>query len=567
MSEKITYSQFACIGTGFSGIALGCTIKRWYGITDIRLFDKHSDLGGTWLANQYPGCACDIPSLLYSFSFAPNPKWTKILPSHHEVWQYLNDVATEYGLREKMSFNSCVERCEWIEQSGHWRLTVRNTISDEISVHESQFLFSGSGLLVYPRKPDLPNLESFDGPVFHAAEWRHDVDLTDKNVALIGNGCSASQIVPSIKDQAKHVTQFIRTKHWIIPPVQVPNVKLFQWMFMNIPGFLKFTRFLFFLILENEIRGFYMTKAAAAVRRSNTAEAIRYIKKKAPEKYYDKLIPDFEMGCKRRIYDPNYLTSLHSENVTLRDDAIEEVTPKGIRSKDGHTDVDIIVFASGYETNSFCTNIDIVGRQGVTAEEHWKSLGGPGAYNTTSLSGFPNMFMILGPNSATGHTSTLMAVENSINYALRLIKPILQGKAMAVDVNPDAEKQYIDQIQTDLQETVWLSGGCYNWYNRAQDGSRHNGMSYPYTQPYFWYRCLFPVYKDFKYDPPKNKNQPRAKIWVGVIRYSILAAASLSGLSLVMSSIKSGWGFTGSVEFLKTQASVLQNGLVEYIKL
>lgn len=302
----------------------------------------------------------------------------------------------QYGLREKMSFNSRVKRCEWIEQTGRWRITVQNTTSDTIHVHECQFLFSGSGVLVYPRKPDLLNIESFNGPVFHAANWRHDVGLTNKKVALIGNGCSAAQIVPNIKDQAKHVTQFVRTKHWIIPPVQVPNLKLFQWMFMHVPGFLKLSRLIFFLLLETEMRAFYMTKAAAAIRRSNTTEAEQYIKEKAPKKYHDKLIPDFEMGCKRRIYDPNYLTSLHSENVTLRDDAIEEVTPKGIRSKDGHTDVDIIVFASGYETNSFCTNIDIIGRQGVTAEEHWKALGGPGAYNTTSISGFPNLFLVVG---------------------------------------------------------------------------------------------------------------------------------------------------------------------------
>jgi cation diffusion facilitator CzcD-associated flavoprotein CzcO len=192
------------------------------------------------------------------------------------------------------------------------------------------------------------------------------------------------------------VTQFVRSKHWIIPPVQVPNLKLFQWLFTHVPGFLKLSRFLFMMIMETEMKAFYMTKAAAAIRRSNTAEAVRYIKETAPQKYHDKLIPDFEMGCKRRIYDPSYLTSLHSENVTLRDDAIEEVTTKGIRSKDGHTDVDIIVFATGYETNSFCTNIDIIGRQGVTAEEHWKALGGPGAYNTTSISGFPNLFLVVG---------------------------------------------------------------------------------------------------------------------------------------------------------------------------
>ncbi|KAL7917573.1 FAD/NAD(P)-binding domain-containing protein [Trichoderma austrokoningii] len=449
MAENITHSQFACIGTGF-----------------------------------YYRSACNVPSLLYSFSFAPNPKWTKILPSHQE-----------------MSFNCRVEKCEWIEHTGRWRMAVRNTTSGTLAMLECQFLFSGSGILVYPRKPDLPNIESFDGPVFHAAQWRHAVDLTNKNVAIIGNGCSASQIVPSIKDQAKHVTQFARSKHCIIPPVQVPNLKLFQWMFMHVPGFLRLSRFIFFLIIETEMRVFYMTKAAAAIRLTSTAETVRYIKEKAPQKYHDKLMPDFEIGCKRRIYDPNYLTSLHSENVTLRDDAIEKVTPTGIRSKDGHTDVGIIVFATGYETNSFCTNINIVGRQGATAEEHWKALGGPGAYNTTSISGFPNLFLILGPNSATGHTSTIMAVENSINFALRLIKP-----------------RYIDQIQAHLQQTVWLSGGCSNWYNRAQDGSIYNGSSYPYSH-------MADIFGDE---------------WL--VRYSVLTAASLSGLSLVMSGTKSGKG-------------------------
>ncbi|RFU81121.1 hypothetical protein TARUN_1075 [Trichoderma arundinaceum] len=581
MADKVTYSQFACIGTGFSAIALGCTIKRWHGITDVRFFEKHSDLGGTWFVNQYPvflftlgclkltsqtlpGCACDVPSLLYSFSFAPNPEWSKVLPSQQEVWQYLNRVSIQYGLRDKMSFNSTVERCEWIEQTARWRITVRDNVSNTTFLHESQFLYSGCGILVQPRKADLPNIEAFDGPVFHAAQWRHDVDLTDKNVVVIGNGCSAAQIVPAIKDQVKHVTQFARSKHWVIPPVEIPNTKLFQWLFMHIPGFLTFSRFAAFLFLENEMRGFYMTKAGAAYRRHATAVAEKYVKKKAPEKYHDKLIPDFEIGCKRRIYDPGYLTSLHSENVTLRDDAIEEVTPSGIRSKDGYTEADIIVLASGFETNTFCTNIDIVGRGGVTAEEHWRRLGGPGAYNSTSLSGFPNFFILLGPNTATGHTSTIMAVENSVNYSLRLIKPVLQGEATAVDVHPDAEKQYISQIHTDLKDTVWFSG-CNNWYNRAQDGTVRNAMAYPYSQPYFWYQCLFPNYKDLKYDPAKNP--PSKKAWRGVVRYSVYAAASLSSLALMMSSTTSGWDITRYMPALKDQASVLRSSLATYIKL
>lgn len=347
-----------------------------------------------------PGCACDVPSLLYSFSFAPNPEWTKVLPSQQEVLEYLNKVSVQYGLQDKMSFNSTVERCEWIEQSARWRITVRDTASDTTFVHECQFLYSGAGILVQPRKVDLPNIESFDGPVFHAAQWRHDVDLTDKNVVVVGNGCSAAQIIPVIKDQAKHVTQFARSKHWVVAPVVVPNTKLFQWLFKHLPGFLALCRFAAFLYLENEMRGFYMTKAAAAFRRYATARAVRYVKNTAPEKYHDMLIPDFEIGCKRRIYDPGYLASLHSDNVTLRDDAIEEVTPDGVRSSDGYTKADVIVLATGYETNTFCTGIEVVGRGGVTAEEHWTSIGGPGAYNTTCISGFPNFFTILGKNSS-----------------------------------------------------------------------------------------------------------------------------------------------------------------------
>ncbi|KAH6607263.1 hypothetical protein Trco_003576 [Trichoderma cornu-damae] len=488
--DKVTYSQFACIGAGFSGIALGCTIKRWHGITDIRFFERHSDLGGTWFVNQYPGCACDVHSLLYSFSFAPNPEWSELLSSRQDIWQYLDKVAIQYGLRDKMSFNCSVERCEWIEQTARWRIAVRDTASGTTFAHECQFLYSGSGVLTEPRKASLPNIEAFRGPVFHASQWRHDVDLTDKKVVVVGNGCSAAQIVPAIKDRARHVTQFARSRHWIVPPVEVPNTRLFQWLFTHVPGFLALSRLVAFLILESEMRGFYMTRAAAAIRRRTAADAERYMRKMAPERYHGMLIPDFEIGCKRRIYDPGYLASLHSDKVTLRDDSIEEVTPNGIRSTGGHTEADVIVMASGFETNTFCTSIDIVGRGGVTAEEHWKSLGGPGAYNSTCISGFPNFVMLL------GHTSALMAVENAVNYSLRVMGPVLQGEATAVEVKPEAEKRHVDQIQADLEKTVWLSG-CSNWYNRAEDGTVRNGMTYPYSQPYFWYQCLFPNYKAF----------------------------------------------------------------------
>ncbi|KAL7938361.1 hypothetical protein V8C35DRAFT_150824 [Trichoderma chlorosporum] len=564
MSDKYTYSQFACIGTGFSGIALGCTVKRWYGISDIRFFEKESDLGGTWFVNQYPGCACDVPSVLYSLSFAPNPEWTTLLAGQQEIWQYLNRVAVQYGLREKMTFNSTVERCEWIEETSRWRITVRDNASDTIFIHESQFLFSAAGVLVHPRKPNLPNIDSFEGPVFHAAEWRHDVDLTGKNVAVIGNGCSAAQIVPAIEDRVKHVTQFARSKQWVVAVPPAPNTALYQWLFMNVPGVLAFVRWIMFLQFEEGMKGFFMTKAGAAVRKLTTATATKHLRDTVPEKYHDKLIPDFEIGCKRRVFDMGYLESLNSERVTFRNDAIEEVTPTGIRSKDGFTEADIIVYATGFETNSFCTNIEVVGRGGVTAEEHWSSLGGPGAYNSTSLAGFPNFFMILGPNTLTGHTSTIMAAENSINYALRVIKPVIQGQATAVDVKLDAEKQYTHQVQTDLTGMVWHSG-CNSWYNRSKNGVVRNASMYPYTQPYFWYKCLFPTYRDFTYDIAKN---PPRRIWKKAVQFLVCSAASVVGLRLIISGTKDIWDLKSYVPFVQDQARVFGKGVVAaYVKM
>lgn len=393
---SISYTQFACIGSGFSGVALGATLKRWHGITDVRFFERHAKLGGTWFANKYPGCACDVPSILYSLSFAQNPTWSQSLAPHDELCKYLVHVAEEYGLLPKMTFNATVERCEWMEKTQRWRLRIRDGESGDVYMHECQFLFSGVGQLIYPRKPGIPGIETFKGPVFHASAWRSDVDLQDKKVIVVGNGCTATQIVPAIQHKTRHLTQFARSKHWITPPVILPNNKLIQFLYKHLSGVQAIARFAAFLITENDMRGFYMTRLGAAYRRHRSADTAAYMRKKAPEKYHDMLIPDFAFGCKRRIFDSGYLTGLHADNVTLTNDPIVEATPDGLRSKNGFTEADVIVMANGYETNLYLENVEVVGRDGETLAQHWAEMGGPGAYNTTSVSGFPNFFMILG---------------------------------------------------------------------------------------------------------------------------------------------------------------------------
>ncbi|KAK2599994.1 hypothetical protein QQS21_005296 [Conoideocrella luteorostrata] len=507
-----TYSQFACIGSGFSGIGLGATLKRWYGITDVRIFERHSDLGGTWFANKYPGCACDVPSILYSFSFSLNAKWSQTLATADELWAYLKDVAREYDLERKISYQSEVTRCEWMAQTSRWRIHIHNLVTDETYVHECQFLFSGTGILVKPRPCDIPGAETFKGHLFHSAEWRQDVDVTDKNVVLVGNGCTACQIVPAIVNKTKHLSQFARSKHWIIPPINVPYTKVWQNIFEHVPGVLRSLRFLLFLFAENDMRGFYMTKAGERFRKYKESVAAEYMKQTAPAKFHDLLIPDFSIGCKRRIYDPGYCEALHAENISLSDEPIVEIVPEGVRTKNGEvTEADIIVLASGFATNQFLGGVDVIGRSGKTIEEHWSSWEGPEAYNCCALNDFPNFFMMLGPNTATGHTSTVMAIENSINFALRIIKPVLDGEAKFAEVRRDAEERYSREMQAALQKSVWFSG-CHSWYNKkGADGKTWNAMTYPHWQPVYWYESFFPVSKDWIYPPTPGAARLRAR--------------------------------------------------------
>lgn len=400
-----------------------------------------------------------------------------------------------------MSFNMHVERCEWVEECARWRMTVRHLKTGTLITHECQFLFCATGQLLQPREIDVPGSETFRGPVFHTARWRRDVDIQNKRVVVFGNGCTAAQVVPSIVGKTKSLTQFVRAKHWILRPIdrEVPGwVRHFlKW----VPGLIGLQRLLVFLAAENSLRGFNLTKAARKFRERRRVEADGYMRSTAPAEYHDLLVPEFEIGCKRRIFDAGYLESLHAENLTLTDEKALEIVPEGVRTENGLVEADVIVLANGFVTNEFLIGLEVRGYGGKTVQEHWQSLGGPEAYNCSVLSEFPNFFMLLGPNAATGHTSAIMASENCANYALRVIKPVLEGKAEIASLRRDAEKKYSDRMQEALRNTVWNSG-CQSWYVREtsdKSGETWNAMSYPWSQAHFWYRSLFPVWSDWEY--------------------------------------------------------------------
>ncbi|KAF9776401.1 hypothetical protein IL306_005421 [Fusarium sp. DS 682] len=511
-----TYSQFACIGAGFSGIALGATLKRWYGISDIRFFERHSELGGTWWANKYPGAACDVPSVLYSYSFEPNPSWSRVLPSQQELWEYQKRVAVKYDLPPKMTFGVEVQRCRWVEEKKRWMLDIRDYKTGDVFYHECRFLFAGSGILVTPREIDIPGSENFKGPIFHSSQWRGDVDVKGKNVIVIGNGCTAAQIVPSIVDKTKHLTQIVRSKHWMIPPIDAVYTPFTKSVFSYLPGSMKLLRLLIFLMAEIELKMVPMTTSAAKFRQKRRATAENFMRTTAPAKYHDLIIPDFEIGCKRRIYDSGYLKSLHSENLTLTNERALKIVENGIETDRGFIEADVIVLANGFSTNTFLEGVEVIGRE-ETLNQHWESFGGAEAYNCSAMSGFPNFFMLLGmyltwsllyislmdswlgPNATTGHTSAIMAIENTVNFALRILKPVLGSPEGVVELDMDAEKRYANRIQDDLSKTVW-SSGCQSWYiqSNSHNSQTWNAMLYPYSQGYLWYRSLFPVWRDWK---------------------------------------------------------------------
>ncbi|KAJ6118903.1 hypothetical protein N7471_013523 [Penicillium samsonianum] len=493
-SQVPSFSQVACIGSGLSAVGLGATLKRWYSLDDIKFFERQSGSGGTWWINTYPGCACDVPGALYSYSFELNPNWTKLMPSNAEIKAYHDGVIAKYGLREKMVFSTEVLRCVWSGESSLWVLFLQDTITGREYIHQCQVLFSAAGQLVEPRPCDIPGHETFRGEIFHSARWNHNVSLQDKNVVVIGNGCTAAQVVPAIVPEVKHLTQIVRSQHWVFESANFSYGKIMQWVFKYIPLVLRLHRLHIFLIAESDFPLFFMTKAAALLRARKRKRVERYMRETAPAKYHDILIPDFDIGCKRRIFDGGYLSSLHHSNLTLTDDKIVEILSDGIKTDKGFVPADVIVLATGFRTNEFLQKMQIVGNDSETVQEHWSKYPGPEAYNCSALGGFPNFFMLLGPNSATGHTSALMAAENSINYALRILKPVFEGKATSVELDSKAEYTYVYKMQDALKMRVW-NAGCLSWYSNEK---KWNSMSYPWSQAHYWFRSLFPVWSDWK---------------------------------------------------------------------
>ncbi|WP_225812724.1 flavin-containing monooxygenase [Streptomyces spinosus] len=457
------------VGAGFSGLGLAAMLRK-AGIRSFRILEAADDLGGTWRDNTYPGCACDIPSPLYSYSFDQKPDWSRLFARQPEILDYLRDVARRRGLVEHVRFGQEVRGARWAEEEACWEV-----VTSAGDRHRARFLVCAVGPLHHPVRPDLPGVESFGGAVFHSAAWRHDVDLTGKRVAVIGTGASAVQFVPAIVDQVAALTVFQRTPPWILPKADrlfdERHRRLARWC----PPYRWWTRARLFRIHEGRAAGFVSDPSALA---ATEALARRLVEKQVSDPSLRAAVtPDYALGCKRLLISSDWYPALSRPHVQLRRGGVAKVGPGTVVGEDGaEVAADVLVYGTGFDTQN-TLRIDVTGRDGVTLAEAWAD--GNRAYLGTTVAGFPNMFLMAGPNTGLGHNSQIVMIEAQARYVTALLRRVRRRGADSVEVRADVQRAFNDWVDERMAGTVWQTGGCRSWYQDPRSG--RNTVLWPDT--------------------------------------------------------------------------------------
>ncbi|TCO47123.1 cation diffusion facilitator CzcD-associated flavoprotein CzcO [Kribbella antiqua] len=456
MARESGHHRIVVVGTGFAGIGMAVRLKQ-AGYDDFVVLERAQDVGGTWRDNTYPGCRCDVPSHLYSFSFAPNPDWSSTFSPQPEIEDYLRDVTDRFGVRPHIRFGHAVESAHW--EDGQWRI---RTIQGEFT---AQFLVSGMGPLAEPSYPQLRGIESFDGDVFHSAQWNHELNFSGRKVAVIGTGASAIQFVPAIQPEVEELHLFQRTPPWIMPRPDRTITPAEKAVFRRFP------------LAQKAIRSWIYWSREAMVLGFAKLPAIMRQVQKVSEKHLEhqirdpllraKLTPDYTLGCKRVLISDDYYPAITQPNVEVITDQIAEVTPTGIVTGDGvKHEVDSIIYGTGFRVTDLPVMDMVHGRDGVSLREAWSD--GMQAYLGTAISGFPNFFMLIGPNTGLGHTSMVFMIESQIAYILDALTTIDVNGLREVEVRAEVQRAFVDGVRSSMRNTVWTRGGCTSWYLDAQ---------------------------------------------------------------------------------------------------
>jgi cation diffusion facilitator CzcD-associated flavoprotein CzcO len=448
--------EVVVVGAGFSGIGMAARLHEM-GIDDFVVLDRGNDLGGTWRDNSYPGCCCDVPSNLYSFSFALNPDWSRSFPSQSEIWDYMRDCVDRFGVAEHFRFNHAVEEARWDDVAARW---VVQAAGEE---YRGRALVWATGPLSEPSIPDFPGLGDFRGKVFHSAHWEHGYDLTSKRVCVVGTGASAVQFVPQIAPVVEHLYLHQRTPPWIVPRRDRAVSALRRAAYRKAPSLQRLSRLRIYAMFES-LLGVFVGRGErrkAAVRKT----ALDHLAKQVPDEALRRMLtPHYEPGCKRLLLSDDYYPSLTRSNVEVVDSPVASFTAHEVVGQDGIArPVDVVIMGTGFEAAEPPYAEHIVGRDGLRLSELWKA-NGVEAYVGSTVAGFPNMFLMIGPNATLAHNSMIYMIESHINYIASALEFLRRPGVHVVDVKPSVQRRFNEWLQARLEHSVWVEGGCGSWY-------------------------------------------------------------------------------------------------------
>ena len=478
-----TRTRLLIIGAGFGGIGLGIRLRA-AALTDFVILEKSDRVGGVWRANSYPGAACDVPSLLYSFSFAPRADWPDRYARQPDILAYLEQCARDHGLMPHIRFGAEVAAAEWDEARRLWVVRTRDGIT-----FEAQALVTAAGQLDRPLVPRLPGLEQFAGPVFHSAQWRHDVDLAGKHVAVIGTGASAIQFVPQIAPRVQSLTLFQRSAPYVLPKSDKRYAGWQKAAFARIPGALWLSRAWQYLAHEVTAFAFVTWPAALNIKRGTFRRHLA--RGVMDEEKRQRLTPTDRIGCKRILISNDYYPALNRPNVAVETAPITEVRPDAIATAAGVYRCDCIIFGTGFTATEFLAPMRITGRGGQDLHEAWR--GGANAHLGITVAGFPNLFMLYGPNTGLAHNSVVYMLEAQIRYVLACLTRLASGDARTIEVRPDVQQRFNVRLQRRLNRTIWAKG-CASWYLTPEGKNITNWPGYTFE---FAWRTRKPRWDDY----------------------------------------------------------------------
>jgi cation diffusion facilitator CzcD-associated flavoprotein CzcO len=446
-------TRIAIVGTGFAGLGMAIRLKE-AGINDFVVLERADDVGGTWRDNSYPGCQCDVPSHLYSLSFAPNPNWSRTYSRQSEIWDYLRDCADRFGIQPHIRYGWDLQDAAWDERAGHW---VLKGPQGELT---ARILIAGVGPLSEPSLPDVPGLDRFEGKMFHSARWDHVHDLTGERVASIGTGASAIQYVPRIQPKVGKLHVFQRTPPWVLPHTDRPITGLERWLYRRVPALQRAVRAGIYWARETVVVGMLNRRLIWPAQLLARLHLRRQVRDRELRR---KVTPSYTIGCKRILPSNSWYPALTKPNVELVTEGIREVRPRSIVTADGtEREVDTIILGTGFHVTDLPAADHVRGREGRTLAESWQ--GSPQAYLGTTIAGFPNLFMLLGPNTGLGHTSVVFMVEAQMAHVMDAVRTMDEQELDTIEVRPQAQAAFNRRVQERMPGTVWTAGGCASWY-------------------------------------------------------------------------------------------------------